>query len=230
MKTAAKHFLLGYGSLINQKSRLRTIPHSFSAIPARVSGFVRSWSYRCPRKEYTAVSVTRVTNLNELVNGVLVPLELEDLISLDAREKNYARGIIPRNQIHTDYELPEDATVWIYENHTPLAQNLSTSSADLLLIEEEHTPSPSCPIPQSYLDCIMVGCLNIGQEFAMEFIKLTKGWCQKSVLFDRNDATRQKCLDASSTNISRLLIVDSLLAGVIFNSATPKGSIRASDL
>ena len=221
MKT--QHYLFGYGSLINQKSRQRTIPRSISAIPARVSGFVRSWSYRCPKRQYTAVSVTRLSNLNELVNGVLVPLEIEDLKILDSREKNYARGIVPASQIYTEFNLPANAVVWIYENHTQLAVNHSTSSLDFNE-KETHSPSPSCPIPQSYLDCIMVGCLNIGQEFAQEFIKLTKGWCEKSYLLDRNDAEHQKCVDGAFS-ISHLHMVDSLLAGVV--SPNKSNSIRA---
>ncbi len=179
--------MFGYGSLINVHSRLKTVPTAHTAIPVKIMGFERSWSYKCPFRNYTAVSVSR--SPSSYINGVLIPLSnpQKELQELDKREYNYARGkvelksIIPLGSI----ELPPDSVVWIYETHNPVIKNYSTRTITQCRMER-HQPSKQCPIPLSYVDVILSGCLSFGQEFAKEFLVSTKGWCPKSLLNDRH--------------------------------------------
>jgi cation transport regulator ChaC len=206
-------YLFGYGSLINNESRRKTVPDCVTAIPIKVMGFERSWSYKCPKNNYTAVSVTRTTK-NHSINGVLIPLQdpNTELLLLDKREYCYARGVIPIDSIiplhNTD--IVKDAIVWVYETPTNLAKNYSSTSKDVDRLI--HVPSPVCPIPMSYLDVILSGCLSFGYEFAKEFLLSTKGWCSKSLVNDRN-WKQQKCFN----RMNRCNTVDQLLRDCLPN-------------
>ncbi|KAJ3315032.1 hypothetical protein HDV04_004832 [Boothiomyces sp. JEL0838] len=171
-----KQYIFGYGSLINTASRKRSLQRNTSVIPVKVNGFERRWGYRCPRKNYTAVLVTR--KQNHTVNGVLIPIAdpENDLKILDQREANYARCLINISDVMPliDAEIPKDALIWVYETHNSNFKNYSTTSQQCHQIE--HIPTPNCPIPQSYIDCILAGCLSIGKEFAEEFVLSTRGW------------------------------------------------------
>lgn len=97
-----RHFLFGYGSLINGLSRNRTLPRATKSFPVRVQGLSRTWSYPCPLKNYTAVSVEKTGCQRTFCNGVLIELdEAPDLFLslLDARELNYRRSRIDLNSI-----------------------------------------------------------------------------------------------------------------------------------
>ncbi|KAJ3156152.1 hypothetical protein HDU86_004120 [Geranomyces michiganensis] len=197
--TPPRHYLFGYGSLINPQSRLRTVPVPTRAIPATVKGLQRSWSYPCPRNQYTAVGVTRVNNgCSAQCNGVLIPLSETDpeadLRSLDARETHYTRTLLPVDDIVLDDDAAfnrQSAIVWVYElapattttrttTTTALAAaavagpplQLATATIECL----HHTPTPTIPIPQSYVDVVLEGCLEYGPAFAADFVLHTKGW------------------------------------------------------
>ncbi|KAJ3183077.1 hypothetical protein HDU87_007499 [Geranomyces variabilis] len=172
-----RHYIFGYGSLIHPKSRLRTLPAPSLAIPATVNGLQRSWSYPCPRNRYTAVGVTRVDGAcSAKCNGVLIPLEdyEADLRSLDARETHYSRALLQVSDIVLDDETAFDrqsAIVWVYELAPPAAADTPPAVATKC-----HSPSPNIPIPQSYVDVILEGCLQYGASFAADFVLHTKGW------------------------------------------------------
>jgi hypothetical protein len=191
---------------------MRTVPSAHIAIPVKIMGFERSWSYKCPKNNYTAVCVSRTTT-NSSINGVLIPLADEaSLLELDKRECNYARGKISVSTVISlsSFEVPVDATVWVYETHTELSTNFSSISNQEK--NNTHRPSMNCPIPLSYIDVILSGCLSFGREFAREFLVSTKGWCPKSVLNDRNREVRKYSL---SYGDNHRVIVDQLLVDVL---------------
>lgn len=208
-----RHYLFGYGSLINPQSRLRTVPYPTSAIPVTVRGMQRSWSYRCPRKEYTAVGVSRVpfSNGPAFCNGVLIPIENPEieLPRLDQRECNYTRSLISLSDLefaHSTYakrfQLSPDALIWVYE----LPSN-----------KLQHTPSPTTPIPQSYVDCILAGCLLYGATFAHQFIEQTAGWDAGTWVNDRNanEEVRRYIKCKLETRTIEPDVVDSMLKNVV---------------
>ncbi|KAI8924425.1 hypothetical protein BC831DRAFT_465614 [Entophlyctis helioformis] len=263
--TPTLHLLFGYGSLINPASRRRTFSKDTIGIPVAVRGFQRSWSYACPRRQYTAVAVERVAGSAAITNGVLIPVPEPhiDLPRLDDRERNYSRGVIDLDDVQflsprvkqRLLRLAPNVIIWVYEISqrstlvasrpaaaaplaaAPLASapkpasSLNTSMlpcASRWLMaggattdyntqpthdtrhasvgatasqqhqqqqaasSSPHKPCRHIPIPQSYVDCILDGCLRFGSEFARLFIASTHGWDGRAWLDDRHACVTQR--------------------------------------
>jgi hypothetical protein len=156
MSTLSRHYIFGYGSLINSLSRAVT-GESGAVLPVKVMGYERSWSVMSP--DFGMSSVAVVQREGAYCNGVLVEVPESEIPLFDQREQGYQRSRIESHQIEAYQEviLPE-GTLWIYHacEITP--------------------PTQDCPIALSYADVILAGCIEHGQAFALEFISLTKGW------------------------------------------------------
>ncbi|KAJ3215359.1 hypothetical protein HK099_006419 [Clydaea vesicula] len=98
-----------------------------------------------------------------------------DLKNLDYREKDYIRTKIELKNI-TLLEVESK------ENFQEIRDLLKKGNVIVwaYYIPEEspliHTPSFNIPIPLTYLDCILSGCLKISKNFARQFILNTEGW------------------------------------------------------
>ncbi|KAJ3055192.1 hypothetical protein HK097_011268 [Rhizophlyctis rosea] len=189
----ARHYLFGYGSLINPQSRLRTVSTPTTAIPALVRGFQRAWSYNCShtKSTYTAVGVTRVPDSTAVTNGVLVPLERPEveLPMLDMRERHYVRELVTVRDVQlwkgsSTLGDAHEVYVWIYTNSS--SSHSTTTTRTQPLTQTPHIPCCNSPIPQSYIDCIIAGCLMYGAEFTRQFINSTIGWDSGVWLNDRH--------------------------------------------
>lgn len=156
-----KHYLFGYGSLINASSRQAT-GHTRNSHPVKVSGFQRSWCVPAPEMRFNGLGVWN--NPSSQCNGVIVEIDEHEISLFDQRElsgsnNNYERVLINNAQIQdADFLKLDNARVWVYVVKTP------------------QKPSVESPIIQSYVDVILAGCLEIGQDFAEEFIATTSGW------------------------------------------------------
>lgn len=199
------HLLVGYGSLINPQSRLRSLSKNSKAMPITLTNFKRLWAYPCQRKNYTALAVKRSKGSN--INAVIFQIDPKDLPKLDEREKNYARvridpcelNLLPQNYQNSTPETftvksLHSATIWIYCMPNEIDQNHSYSRWNDFgsinnnysrYLNDNHLPCESFPIPQSYIDCVLSGCLRFGIEFAREFLKTTDCW-SGSWINDRN--------------------------------------------
>ena len=156
MSAVNRHFILGYGSLMNGESRAKT-GETGRVWPVKLHGFERHWSVMSV--EYGMSSVAVVLAPEKACNGVLVEVPHDQFPLFDERERGYRRSMIKSEQL-TPYQqdaLPE-GTYWVY--HT----------------DEVTQPDQDCPIALSYLDVILSGCLEHGDEFAQDFLTLTKGW------------------------------------------------------
>lgn len=164
MSSQDRHFILGYGSLINGESRAKT-GETGDVWPVKLHGFERHWSVMSP--DYGMSSVAIIKAAERACNGVLVEVPHDQLPLFDERERGYQRAQIQPSQLSTylDHELPE-GTYWVYHTHK--------------VIEPDHV----CPIALSYVDVILSGCLEHGDDFAQDFLALTKGW-QAPLLNDR---------------------------------------------
>jgi len=96
-------FIFGYGSLIDSASRNSTAAKPIPAIPVRVSavfGYIRTWNDRSP-SGFTALGLRRPgPHANAMtINGVLYPVEGNDMSAFDAREKGYLRIEVPRRDM-----------------------------------------------------------------------------------------------------------------------------------
>ena len=156
MSASDRHFILGYGSLINGQSRAKT-GETGKVWPVKLHGFERHWSVMS--SEYGMSSVAVVHAAEKSCNGVLVEVPFDQFPLFDERERGYQRAVIDPKQLATyqDHPLPE-GTYWVY--HT-----------DRVIL-----PDDECPIALSYLDVILSGCLEHGDDFAKDFLTFTKGW------------------------------------------------------
>lgn len=149
-----RHWIFGYGSLICADSRART-GLTGEAIPVIVQGLERHWSVALSRADLSAVGVSS-GNPKAETGGVLFSLSEQGFTEFDRREAEYERQQLNPEQVNllADGSLP-DGQFWVYK------------------------PKPSRsphPIPQSYLDVILNGCLNISTDFAAHFIRHTGQW------------------------------------------------------
>ncbi|KAL2915878.1 hypothetical protein HK105_204579 [Polyrhizophydium stewartii] len=83
----------------------------------------------------------------------------------------------------------------------------------------KHTPCRVCPIPQSYVDCIIDGCLRFGVGFAADFIATTHGW-DGVWIDDRNACAAvrkyvQRADIGEACDADSLRAVDALLAAML---------------
>lgn len=154
--SSGRHFILGYGSLINGESRAKT-GETGNVWPVKLHGFERHWSVMSD--EFGMSSVAVIQAPEKACNGVLVEVPFDQFPLFDERERGYQRTRIQADQLsmyHTR-SLPE-GTYWVYYTDD--------------IVE----PNQNCPITLSYLDVILSGCLEYGDAFTEDFLMLTKGW------------------------------------------------------
>jgi hypothetical protein len=194
------NFIFGYGSLINTASRNATASAPVHAIPVRVSaafGYIRCWNERAP-SGFTALGLRRpgAGEDTTTINGVLYPVQGNDMAAFDAREAGYERVEVPRADIEAlSWErLPELGQIWVYVPHAPGKQ----PGVGL------EPPSAMFPILQSYVDVVIEGGLEYGPAFAQEIIQTTKDW-SPDWLNDRELARRPWVFDKKYNAVDKLL-------------------------
>jgi hypothetical protein len=194
------HFIFGYGSLINSASRTATATKSIPAIPARVSaafGFRRCWNDRSP-SGFTALGLCKVLRGEggATINGVVYPVEGDDMSKFDQREEGYTRAEVPMNLIESVgwQRLPERGRIWVY---VPVKPGSEPGSG----LPE---PDAAYPLLQSYIDTVVEGGLEYGEEFASEILETTDGW-NRYWLNDRELARRPWVHDSKTGKVDALI-------------------------
>ncbi|HCH24415.1 MAG TPA: gamma-glutamylcyclotransferase [Oceanospirillaceae bacterium] len=153
-----KHYIFGYGSLINSDSR-RITGIAGDSIPVRVRGLQRYWV------SFTGVDMRAVgvrSEASSQCNGVLFDVPAGELDKFDLRERGYVRQALDHHHI----EYLDDA----------MAESLLAHPVWVYTYPDCPRESQFSPISQSYLDVIMLGCLEVGEAFAREFLQHTKLW------------------------------------------------------
>ena len=185
MSSLDRHFILGYGSLINGESRAKT-GETGNVWPVKLHGFERHWSVMSV--DYGMSSVAVVHAPEKACNGVLVEVPFDQFPLFDEREQGYQRAKIDAEQLTTYQDDPLPAgTYWVYHTHD--------------VVE----PHQECPIALSYLDVILSGCLEHGDAFTQDFLVLTRGWA--SPLLNDRQAPRYPRVqpDISTERLNTLL-------------------------
>lgn len=179
---AALQQMFGFGSLINAKSRLSSDPNALCAIPVRIHedvGFERCWNFQHPLAHLTALGLRRVRagQKGRSINGVCTPIvasagKKDAQLPQEVLDREVGYTPVPIESKHVTalswLRLPKDSFVWIFvpngvgEDARP-GEGLSMASR-------------SHPILQSYVDVCVLGCLDYGRAFAVEFIRTTIGW------------------------------------------------------
>lgn len=169
-----KHFIFGFGSIVNDDSRRRTAPKAGLAFPVRISkhfGYKRVWGYQSSKAKLTALGLAKATTQQaSSINGVLYSVTESDLMAFDKRECGYKRINIPHIYIESYnwIPIPNFGQVWVYVPIGPKGK-LGT---DLAPADKYY------PILQTYLDTTLLGFLKYGVTFAMEFLDTTSWWSE----------------------------------------------------
>lgn len=189
-----KCYIFGYGSLINSTSRSIT-GITGEGVPVRINKVKRSWFATSKVNPMASVGIESDNNSN--CNGVLFPIDHQELSKFDARETGYYRESLPLSHINFLSEgisIKED--VWIY------------------FAKKTNHPSSKQPIVQSYVDVIIEGCLEIGLDFTKEFLKTTMGW-EHTWVDDRLFPKYPRPLENSNTHQKIDQIIQKTIPGLI---------------
>jgi hypothetical protein len=200
-----RHFIFGYGSLINSISRTVT-GETGVATAVKISGISRHWSRIS--EDFGMSSVVVVENIEGQCNGVIVEVPESELVHFDKRERGYQRVLVDANNVEfydqggsINLQSSGNTNIWLYQS------------------DKVVNPCDNHPVVFSYLDVILSGCLEYSEAFCNDFIEHTQGW-QHAMLNDR-DMPRyprvQPALDTGTLNyyISQKspLTADQIVAG-----------------
>ena len=172
MANQPTNFIFGYGSLINTASRNATASKPVIAVPIQIAaafGYVRCWCDRSP-SGFTALGLRRLPpgESGMTINGVLYPVEGNDMAAFDARESGYVRLEVPRDMIEAVswQRLPEQGRIWVY---VPATEGREPG-------EGLPTPNSRFPLLESYIDVVVEGGMEYGPDYARETIATTADW------------------------------------------------------
>ncbi len=168
-KAQERHFIFGYGSLINSISRTVT-GETGSAVAVKIDGVSRYWSRIS--EDFGMSSVVVVKDPQGQCNGVLVEVPESELASFDERERGYQRVLINASDVS------------FYEQSIALDTQGGAVNIWLYQAEKVVLPCANHPVVFSYLDVILSGCLEYSNGFCEDFVNLTQGW-QHAMLNDR---------------------------------------------
>ena len=166
-----KHYIFGYGSLINPNSIKHTGGASIGKLTPVVlkksAGFTIEWfCHSLQFKERVFVTLKKNKNRSQNVYGVIAPIQ-GNFKEFDKREKGYKRIDIyydPNKKCCFKslygYKMP-DHKCFIH-----------------FYINEKKTKKPNkdCPISQNYIDVIVLGALKFNHDFAKKIIKSIHYW------------------------------------------------------
>jgi hypothetical protein len=160
--------IVGYGSLMQDASRLGTSPRAGPAHPVEVRGYRRGWFEKPRAPGFGTTFLGLRTDRAGHFNAVVYEVDAAELAATDHRESSYCRsGVAPAQMdlLDADFALPAGAQAWIYVTD-PRALS---------------SPDASHPIVQSYVDVFVSGCLEQEERyhlagFARECVATTANW------------------------------------------------------
>ena len=228
-RRVVKNFMVGFGSIINTKSRASDDPSTIDAAPCRISaefGYVREWNFQASTAQICALGLRRCKpgEKGATINGVICACP-DDMTSFDRRENGYRRVAVPADLVEllSWQRLPEDAQIFVYVPYAPqVVQKYGTDAVTGLPrcsglhvpagLDDElegaglglSPPSARFPILQSYVDVCISGCLEYSEDFAREFIETTFLW-SPYWLNERELARRPWLRERSYVQIDSLL-------------------------
>jgi hypothetical protein len=164
-------------------------------------GYIRAWDDRST-SGFTALGL-RKPSANEkasTINGVLYPVEGGDMAKYDVREQGYRRVEVPRDDIEAVswQQLPAAGMIWVYipvKADGEPGVGLPVASAEF-------------PVLESYVDVVVEGALEYGENFARELLETTSDW-SNYWLNDRELARRPWVYNPASSQVDELLTENS---------------------
>jgi len=188
-------YIIGYGSLIQTKSKEATYANTGKNIPVKVKGYQRSWSAQAKAVGASTTYLGIIKNKKAEFNGVIFKLPSTAILEeYDKREYIYCRTEVkpPDIKMYTFESLPK-GQFWIY---TPLTEVLAE-------------PSEKYPIVQSYVDIFISGCIEQEKtyqlkNYASDCITTTHHW-SKHWINDRIYPRRPQQYQPQASTIDKLL-------------------------
>ena len=161
--------VVGYGSLMQDESRMRTAPKAGPASPVEVQGFRRGWFARVDAVGFSTTYLGVHADAQSRLNAVVYAVDADELAATDRREASYCRIAVTPGAIRALQASgqPPIGQVWIYVSKP----------------ESAAAPSAKFPIVQSYVDIFISGCLEQEQRFALsgfarQCVTSTQGWSE----------------------------------------------------
>ena len=163
-------FIFGYGSLINSASRNSTAGAPTQAIPVRVSaafGYIRTWSDRSA-SGFTALGLRKPgpgeKGLDDQRRALRRRGQRHGEVRCPRAGLCAGRGSARRHRGgRPGKRLPQTGTIWVY---VPVGPN---GEAGVGL----PAPDAQFPLLESYIDVVVEGGLEYGEDFARELIETT---------------------------------------------------------
>lgn len=203
------NYIVGYGSLMEDSSRERTVPSARYAYPVIVEGFKRGWYAQAGKGETGITFLGATTEPNAKIWAVIYDVSEVDLVATDARESIYDRVEVRRDQLRffKGMAIADNAKIWIY---------VARDDGDLKTPDAEH------PIVQSYVDIFINGCFELQdryqiEDFAVHCLSTTQAWSEHWVN-DRLYPRRPFIYEPNAFKIDALLRGDSR-TGAFFSGA-----------
>ncbi|AEP30970.1 hypothetical protein [Brumicola nitratireducens] len=187
------HIVVGYGSLLSQKSRelysnIKSLP-----LPVTVSGWERGWVTRSTEEEQTYVGAYQ--NSRSHFNGQVFCTDIDE--QLLKREQDYRFSKIRLEQLAF---LPV-----LSDSMLDMLSNCNVYVCETL---ELKLPSDEFPVNSSYIDTCLTGCFEVGGiEEVKRFVATTKHWPSE---YKQNDRSKPKYPRAASVDKFESEIFDQL--------------------
>lgn len=106
------YWIAGYGSILNERSRLKTLPNTIDAVPAYVKGWERIFNLNC--KTQTVLNVRPAKANNKKLPVVAVNIPYLDMFDFILRERNY--DVIETELFDDDGILIDDKAIMVVAN------------------------------------------------------------------------------------------------------------------
>lgn len=168
-----KQYVIGYGSLINERSKRATVANVSDNMPVEIRGFRRGWYHVA----YDQVFLGAVRDPKYGFNAVVFSLDdSKQIKEFDVRKKNYCRKLVPQSKIKSLGKEQINGDVWIYVSSHPKYLN------DL----DDNDFAEA-----SYIYTFLLGCLDVEQEngnkdYLNECLNHTYQW-PKQIRYDLNN-------------------------------------------
>jgi len=188
-------YIIGYGSLMNDSSRMITAPDAIHAYPIELHNFERVWGIHGRVSGVTFLLA--VPKKDALMNAVYYKATDEDITKTDVREHDYCRIKVAKEDIvPLGLSVIPNGDYWIY----------SKEEKDISL------PNQDFPMIQSYIDVFLDGCMQMQgryqvSEFGARCIATTSGWDEKNWLNDRSMPKYSRAGDIALQNKDMIDIV-----------------------
>jgi hypothetical protein len=195
--TERPQYIIGYGSLMQAESRVRTSPAAGPAHAVEVEGYRRGWFSRAPAAGPGSTFLGVQSEPKRHLNAVIYQVAPAEVDATDKRESLYCRVSVAASDVRPlerGWAPERDAQLWLYQS---LPGTIAAADS-------------RNPIVQSYVDVFVSGCLEQEQRaglkgFSQECLATTDGWSEHWVndrIYPRRPFVHQP----------RALQIDSLLS------------------